>query len=377
MIQLMNWIAAAVALLALVVIGLKLRSALGKAGDPSLQLWEDFAKANDLSFDAGDLVRPAQVAGNWKGRAVEIERGPAPIGLLHIEVPTDTLLATGLVLRREEGAAAMGKYAGLQDIQVGNEALDDLLRIQGIGERHIIALLSNKTVARRLGQLFSRYPGALVEKDSVSMVRKRTTRPPEDLVALLDALTNAADALDRANRDLTGSTLGMVDTAEEITDPEVSPPPPPRTEDIIAPVWTEEPPEPIPDAPVDPATEEDTAPLPDFSIPLVEIMETLLERSLSEAAKENILAAIGPLSFVIEVDGVSRSSGDLPEDLKRGRTVQGHPPGHPLKKLVVRFPPARNPDIEAYRFGHRITIEARPVHWDDFTRRMTMDATER
>lgn len=374
----MSWIPAVVAVLALVVIGLKLRSALRLAGDPSLEGWAEFAKEYDLSFDGGDLVRPARVAGNWKGRAVEIERGPAPVGLLHIKAVTDTHLATGLYVRREDGAAALGKFAGFQDIQLGDEALDGLLRIQGIGDAHIIALLTDGKVSRRLGQLFSRYPGALIERDAVSLVRKRTTRPPEDLIALLDAVTNAADALDEANRELSGSTLGLVDTAEERTDPRPTPPPLPRTEEIIPPLLTDEPPTPIPVPPEEPGfdDEADTAPLPDLSSPLVEIIETLADRSLNDAARENILAAVGVMAFPMEVDGISRSSGNLPEALKRGRTVQGHPPGHPLKKLVVRFPPSRNPEIEALRFGHRASVNARPVHWDDFTRRLTLDAGE-
>jgi len=342
-----SWIPAVLALVAVVLIVMKLRSALGKSGDPSLQLWEDFAKEHDLSFSAGDLVKPAQVAGAWKGRAVQIERGPAPIGLLHIKVVTHTHLAPELILRREEGAAAMGKLAGMQDIQTGNQALDDLLRIQGLGEKHIVSLLSDKTVARRLGQLFSRYSGALVDKNCVSLVRKRTTRPPEDLVALLDALVNAAEALDRANRELSGSGLGEHEAFVDFED----------------------------ERPTDPGVEEeDTAPLPDMSSPLLEVFDTLSDRSLNDEARASVMRAVGSLSFALEVDGISRTSGRVPDHLQRGRTVEGHPPGHASKRLIIRFPPSRNGEIEAFGFGHRVTVEARPVEWDAFMARLTMDS---
>lgn len=383
--------------------------------------WKEVAARLDLSFRPGDLVEPSQLAGSWKGRAVVIELTAPPAGVLTVRAPSDTLLASGLLLRKEEGAAAIGKVAGLQDIQIGDKGLDDLLRIEGLGDERIKDLLTDARVRGPLGRLFGRHDNAVVERDHVAVHRRGIVAPPADLEAVLDAVVQTVVALDAASRDLSGSTLGLAPTAAPTLAPPTSPPtsppasrpslaravpptlePVPHTGEIYEPLDTAEqsPAAPLRDAtetltdramtdldysdevssvaPVedrttlDLADDDETSPEP-INGALV-LLEILGDRSRGEREREDALAGAGRLRFEMTVDSVSRSTGALPQDRKRGRSVQGHVPGHVMRRVTVRFAAHRNAELDDLRWGATLEIDGHVVGWDDFTRRLTVDA---
>jgi hypothetical protein len=394
--------------------------------------WSSFAAEHQLSWQPGDLVVPSRLAGDWKGYALSIAYVPET-NLLSVEVETHTVLAKGLLLTKERGAKALEKFVGFQDIQVGLPALDDLLLIQGLDEPHIQRLLRSERVPGALGRLFSRHDRARVERDRLGIHQGGVTAPPADLASWIDSLTEAAEALDTASRTLLRSDA--VDTAihrdtlesaptEEAEDKVIfvpdepssevldlateglQPPPaqiirePVRTEDIVpladtqeerpAPLestedrprtltesaiadlqWDEEPPGQV-------VVGEDTSTLdvlegPIVVSPLDALLGLLHDRGRSDKERQDALAEAGPMDLEIQISSVSRSSGRLPERLRRGRTVQASLPGDALKRLVLRFPPERNEELDALRFGSTLRARGTPSGFDDFTRQLTLD----
>lgn len=414
-----------------------------RAGRINENAWAGFAQQHGLAWQPGDLVVPSQIAGDWKGYAVQVEH-KVETGVVSIEVETHTVLAKGLLLTKEEGAKALEKFAGFQDIQVGLPALDDLLLIQGLEDRHIQRLLRSEGVPGALGRLFSRYDRARVERDKLGIYERGMREPPTDLALRLDSLVEAAQALDAASRGLLDSDAvdasltrrtprapewppdPPTETADEkvVEIPDepssevldlqtegLSPPPaqiirePVKTEDIV-PValtdeqmplaeleateerpktltdsaiqdleWDEDPPGDVV-VPQDNSTLEVAEvgePQPDKPNPLSDLLDLLLDRSRTDKERQDALAAAGELEIEVQVSSVSRSSGRLPERLRRGRTVQANLPGDGLKRVTLRFPADRNLDLDQCRFGQTLNGQGTPVGFDDFTRQLTID----
>lgn len=374
----MTWGIVGIVIVALVVVAVVASRGRAAGHTPvEFPAWEALARRHQLSFQPGSLVEPTTMAGDLRGFALEITLSAPPAGELSVRLTTNTLLAEALLLRREVGAARVGAVAGLQDIQIGDARLDPLLRIQGLGDEHIQQLLGDDRVHGPLGRLFSRHPEAVVDKDHVLVRRTGVREPPADFQAILDAVLEVAQVLDEVNRELTGSTLG------ERPQPTLAPPTTleevPHTEDIYEPLDTAEKTTdtlPAEESVTDEGSVldvEDDETAPEAPSPALALLVRLGDRDGTDADRTQAIEASGPLLFRMVVDGVARTTGDVPEGMKKGRTVQGHLPGHVVRTVAVRFPPARNDELEDLRSGGELVVEARPVAWDGFARRLTLD----
>ncbi|MCP4808314.1 MAG: hypothetical protein GY913_33520 [Proteobacteria bacterium] len=375
----MFW-AAVVVLVVLVVLVIATRGRAAGHTPAEFPAWEALAEKHDLSFQAGNLVEPTLLAGSWRGRGLRIELTSPPAAELTVRAESDTLFAEALWLRREEGSARLGAVAGLQDIQIGDAKLDDLLRIQGIGDDHIQRLLGDAHLQAGIGRLFSRYHGAEVGKDFVLVHRASVREPPEDFLAIVEAVVEVCDLLDSVNRGLTGSTLGMrpsATLAPPTTLEEV-----PHTEDVYEPLDTaEKTTDTLPSSEsvedegsvLDVVDDETPAQPLNAALPLLELVR---ERTRSAKEREAAIAHSQPLLFQVVVDSVARSTGELPASLKKGRTLSGHIAGHVVHKLSIRFPPTRNHEVQDLRAGAEFLVEAQAVSWDEFARCLVLDAVD-
>ncbi|MCB9896075.1 MAG: hypothetical protein H6839_16705 [Planctomycetes bacterium] len=108
---------------------------------------------------------------------------------------------------------------------------------------------------------------------------------------------------------------------------------------------------------------------------LDELMAKLSDGSLMTSAREQIIADNSNMSWEVSltVDRVDSSWGfELPDSLRDGKTVECKDAAG--KSYAVRFPKARNAQIEKLRSGETLKVFGKLVAWDDLFKKATLDA---
>ncbi|MCA8915004.1 MAG: hypothetical protein KDB90_06295 [Planctomycetes bacterium] len=108
---------------------------------------------------------------------------------------------------------------------------------------------------------------------------------------------------------------------------------------------------------------------------LDELVAMLSDGSLMTSAREQIIADNSNTSWEVglTVDRVDSSWGfELPDSLRDGKTVECKDAAG--KNYAVRFPKARNAQIEKLRNGETLKVFGKLVAWDDLFKKATLDA---
>lgn len=112
------------------------------------------------------------------------------------------------------------------------------------------------------------------------------------------------------------------------------------------------------------------------SASLEALVEKLADRAMMSRQREELIAGNAAQTWPLEinVERVDRTFGfDLPDSLRDGRTVEGSLPGAEWK-VAMRFPKARNAELDKLRHGGVLKAEGSVAAWDDLFRKVTLDA---
>lgn len=106
------------------------------------------------------------------------------------------------------------------------------------------------------------------------------------------------------------------------------------------------------------------------------LIEQLADRKLMSRQREELIKSnaghFWPLT--LKAERVDRTFGfDLPDALRDGRTIEGEIDGREWK-VAVRFPKARNAELDKLKAGQPLTVSAKVAAWDDLFKRVTVDA---
>jgi hypothetical protein len=159
------------------------------------QSWALFAAAHKLTAEE-PLLGDARVFGTYRDHALEVRRW----GTGHADFTTATVtikraMPDGLRVGNELFFHRLGTLAGLQDIQLGDEALDPALLIKGVDEGAIRALLTAEHVRGRLKELVALAEELSWEGQKISASARGHVSAGE-LEPLLDILYKLVDALE-------------------------------------------------------------------------------------------------------------------------------------------------------------------------------------
>lgn len=122
------------------------------------RVWLELAPRLELSLVAGDERR--LVTGRYHGHPVDVLLSPN--GTAQLRMKTRAALPAGLHLSRQEPGTERLRLRGLQDIQIGEPALDAAFIVQGKNPAAVIRLLREPGIGEALLALQAHSPRALL-----------------------------------------------------------------------------------------------------------------------------------------------------------------------------------------------------------------------
>jgi hypothetical protein len=204
--------------------------------------WLALAPRLELSLVTGDDRR--LLAGRYQGHPVDVVLSPD--GTAQLRMRAQATFPAGLHLSRQEPGAERLRLRNLQDLQIGEPALDAAFIIQGKNPAAVIRLLHEPGVSEALLALQTDSPRAMItENEVVAHIESaaqeepcrralralaRVTSTLEQIAGQQEAL--AATAREQSRREALARQPAPVQPEPVATpvqaEPEVSTPPPPR-----------------------------------------------------------------------------------------------------------------------------------------------------
>lgn len=138
--------------------------------------------------------------------------GPNHLGITEVSVQVGAPLPAGLHIRQESAASETLRYMGIQDVQLGDEALDSALHVSCDAPERLRQLVGTPAGLRAV-QLLARTPGLSIRKGAVH--QESEAERPEALAGTLRALAALCQDLEAAMRGglsgLAGARAGVVE----------------------------------------------------------------------------------------------------------------------------------------------------------------------
>lgn len=167
------------------------------------QSWALFAAAHKLALEE-PLLGDARVFGAYRDHALEVRRwGTGHADFTTVTVTIKRAMPDGLRVGDEQLFHKLGVMVGLQDIQLGDEALDPALLIKGMDEDAIRALLTAEHVRGRLKELVALSAELSWEGQTISAAARGHVNVAE-LEPLLDLVYKLVEAIEDVSTDTEG-----------------------------------------------------------------------------------------------------------------------------------------------------------------------------
>jgi hypothetical protein len=167
------------------------------------QAWRELARQAGLSFIPGDLLlKGPRVQGTYRGHDLTLETfsqssGRGSATHTRISVATRNPVDLRLSLNDEGRFDKIGKVLGVQDIQLGDEAMDRRFIIKGMPESRVAALLAGPVLRQQL--LETRSLNIEVEGTQVVYELLWVELDSGYLLSLFGLLAGLADQIDQLN----------------------------------------------------------------------------------------------------------------------------------------------------------------------------------
>lgn len=185
------------------IVGLVLAvSYLGRRGQ--VMGWRALAEGAGLSYEGGRFFFSApRVTGRYRGRQVTLDTftrrtGDSRTTYTRILMFVNNQANIYLAMYQESVFSKMGKFFGLQDVQIGDDEIDRRFVIKSKPETFAASLLSYINLRQRL--LEARRLNVEVDGREITFEQVGVIRDVERLRFLIDLLSDLADAVERASR---------------------------------------------------------------------------------------------------------------------------------------------------------------------------------
>ncbi len=386
------------------------------------QNWAVFAAGNGLAFSGQALMEQPSISGRYGGFFINIyteSRGGGKNRTTWTLFCVPMTLPEDLNLYSETVFSGIGKMLGMQDLRLGDDTLDGMFVVQARDVVGAKTLLTHPRVRAALREVGSAHPGlrlnggrVIIEvrgyvSDMVRMqkcmlaavhvaaaineaqgqgvappvvapaamrmpVEARPTRPPGEGPGVFGGtLALGAGAIHPAGRPAPPVPATQLPPVRPLAaaprpfDPAPEKPAPtrPLSKPVIEPLAQP--------SPVAPPPQAGLEPLPDLAKALKRLASPGL--TLDERQKAVAVLKGAPCRFTAEVERVDWTSDiSLPDHLRSGRTVIGRLEG---AAVAVRYPEARNAEIDALARGARLEVRGIVADWDDFFSRLSINAS--
>ncbi len=168
------------------------------------QAWSQLAERANLQFNRGNFVSHGlSVSGVYQGHNLTLDTFSRSAGrssatytriVLNLNQPANL----DLTLSTEGLFSKVGKLLGMQDIQAGDEALDQRYMIKGQPENLVLSVLQSYDLRQRLLEAPSLY--LHVHGQQVYYEKRGFERNENNLIALFDLMNSLAAAVERLQR---------------------------------------------------------------------------------------------------------------------------------------------------------------------------------
>jgi hypothetical protein len=283
-------------------------------------------------------------------------------------------LPYGLTVYQETIFSKMGKFLGGQDIQVGDQQLDEAFVIKGADPGHVQHFVRLPAVRAALFQLLSQHPNFVLEQGRVMVELNGRISDHGRMYGVILSTVQMVQAIHVAVGFAPPPAMPVAQPqqAAAIDLPVAAPARP-------APKAAQKP-APKPAAPAPKAGGGPPMPRPD-NTPRGDggdfaVLDKLGDPLLGSTEREALLSRLRgkDLSLPVLVDRVElTSSFDAPEALKDGHTAVGVINGL-RAKVAVRFPKARDSDVKGLRRGEAIHALGKVCGYDALFDRILFDA---
>jgi hypothetical protein len=161
--------------------------------------WEQAANDLGLTFQSG-FFTGAKLSGRYNAAPIEVykvTRGGKNNRRTYtvFEVGLPPRAPGNLVIADEGLLAGIGKFMGMQDIEVGDSIFDDAFVIKGQNPAAVKRFLSQDNVTDQILELSNKYPNRFEIKDGKITVEVRGAAPSFEIEMALDDLTRCIDAM--------------------------------------------------------------------------------------------------------------------------------------------------------------------------------------
>ena len=176
-----------------------------------LWAWNDLAVRTGLVCDSGKyLWSPIRVTGLYRGHSLILDtftRGSGKNSRTYTRavLSVNNPVPLQLVLSEEKVFDKMGKWMGVQDIQVGDETLDRRYKIKGQPEAEIVRLLASWEVRRKLLEVSSLK--IEIEAGEVRAEKHGTEKKVEELEKAFELLSGIAEEVERISNTSYGGSV--------------------------------------------------------------------------------------------------------------------------------------------------------------------------
>lgn len=166
------------------------------------QAWSDLAAQTGLTFEAGGYFGPApRVTGAYRGHTLTLDTftrgsGKSRTTYTRIVLFVNNAANIYLTLYQESVFSKIGKFFGMQDIQVGDEEVDRRFIIKGRPENFAASLFTSISLRERLLQ--ARVLNVEVDGRELTFEQVGVLKDAEYLKFLFDLLSDVAERVERA-----------------------------------------------------------------------------------------------------------------------------------------------------------------------------------
>lgn len=338
------------------------------ANKKARERWMGFAAHYGLHATAGGFGSASHMSGWFDGVYVHIGTVTRGSGknrhtYTQFQAMIEGALPYGLQVYQENFGSKVGKFFGGQDIQIGDQQLDNSFIFKGNDPGQVQHFVTQPLVREALFRLVSQQPGFVLDSGRVMIELNGWCSDPARMYSATIAAVHAVQAIH--------AVLGVIR-------PAVVPAPEPIALPIVAaPAQAAAPVAPKPG--VTKARVAMSGPRPDNTPRgdggTLAMLDKLSDASLMSNERDAMVQKLGSdrITISVVIDRVELTSAfDVPEGLKDGRTVLGNVNGL-RTKVAARFAGIMNPELVKLKRGESLTVQGRVAGWDGLYDRVNID----
>jgi hypothetical protein len=332
------------------------------------QKWAAIAASIGLDFVEGSFLSYPRLLGSFDGVDVVVDTetrgsGKSKTVYTRFSATIPEPMPAGLALLKEGFLSGIGKFFGAQDIQLGDKRVDDALIIKGEDVAGVKRLLADRAVADAAIEVVNSGSEGSIQGQTVKILLHSINTNEATHRLNLELVSRAARVLAGGSPRRAIAAPSEASFFDHVGEAEPAPVPVPVA--ATPPI-----PEAAPARPSPPAPRAGDVFRPDGNDPR---LARISDPMTGYGERSRLLEELGqsPLWMSVVVDKVERTKGlSLAPELREGRTLVARAG---QLEVALRFPAARNEEIDALAQGATLKVQATVADYDNFYRRLVAD----